>query len=591
MGVVAATLVPLVLLGLLELGLRIAGFGASTRLFLPSTIEGKEFFIPNEKFTTRFFPASLARVPLSSRMAAQKPQGTYRIFLLGESAAYGDPDPSFGMGRYLESLLEARYPTTDFELVNVAITAINSHVILPIARECARHEGDLWVIYMGNNEMIGPYGASTVFGRKAPTIEWVRAVLAIKSTRLGQLMDQAIAGIQSRHEVPKSWAGIEMFRKNPLRYDDPGRMQVYTNFKTNLSDILRVGKQAGVPVVLSTVPSNLKDCSPFVSLHSPDLTNIQRAQWEDWFTNGKRLEKAGNFQAALDHYAKAAAMDSSFAELQFRTGTCMFALKNFTGAHEAFTRARDCDALVVRADTRINEIIAEAIEGNLVAGVDSVESLSQQSPNGIPGQELFYEHVHLTQTGNFKLARALADAVETKIPEQIAKTRIDLTLDQEAKACEQRLAATVWDEKRLWDVALGRISTAPFTAQSSHSRNLEYCKLRMKAVDAKTTRHSPLRDQRMYEAALARAPEDTLVRWNYAQFLERTGRLPDATAQGKSICQQLPHASWPHYFVGSILARQGKTAEAEIFLQRALDLTPNLENARKELARIRRIRK
>ena len=46
------------------------------------------------------------------------------------------------------------------------MTAINSHAILPIARECARRDGDLWIIYMGNNEMVGPFGAGTVFGSR-----------------------------------------------------------------------------------------------------------------------------------------------------------------------------------------------------------------------------------------------------------------------------------------------------------------------------------------------------------------------------------------------------------------------------------------
>ncbi|MEY4244387.1 MAG: hypothetical protein RLZZ245_1972, partial [Verrucomicrobiota bacterium] len=38
MRLAAATLVPLLLLGTLELGLRIVGYGHSTRLFLPRTI-------------------------------------------------------------------------------------------------------------------------------------------------------------------------------------------------------------------------------------------------------------------------------------------------------------------------------------------------------------------------------------------------------------------------------------------------------------------------------------------------------------------------------------------------------------------------
>ena len=55
------------------------------------------------------------------------------------------------------------------------MTAINSHAVLPIARECARHEGDLWIVYMGNNEMIGPFGAISVFGSQAPPLWYVAA--------------------------------------------------------------------------------------------------------------------------------------------------------------------------------------------------------------------------------------------------------------------------------------------------------------------------------------------------------------------------------------------------------------------------------
>ena len=49
------------------------------------------------------------------------------------------PDTSTGMPRAAQTLLK---------LMPVAMTAINSHAILPIARECARLEPDLFLIYM-----------------------------------------------------------------------------------------------------------------------------------------------------------------------------------------------------------------------------------------------------------------------------------------------------------------------------------------------------------------------------------------------------------------------------------------------------------
>jgi len=591
MRLAAATLVPLFLLGFLELGLRVLGYGYSTRLFLPLQIAGENFLVPNEKFTYRFFPPALARAPLSSPMAAIKPKGTYRIFLLGESAAYGDPDPSFGVGRYLEALLEVRYPTSDFEVVCVAITAINSHVILPIAKECAKHDGDMWVIYMGNNEMVGPYGAGTVFSEKAPSLEFVRSVLALKTTRLGQLMDQVITGLHGSSATPESWGGIAMFSKNQLSYDDPNRLRAYENFKGNLDDILRVGKAAGVPVILSTVACNLRDSSPFASLHPTNLTSKRLEEWQRLFQAGNDLEVSGSFQAALDIYAETAAIDADFSELQFRIGSCQLALNDNARALESLKRARDNDALSVRADTRINKIIMDAIHknaGSSVTGVDAAQLISDQSPNGIPGKELFYEHVHFTMAGNYLLARILAEKVAERLPASITAGGGERPAEEESTACNRRLAVTLWDQKRVWDVALGRISGAPFTAQSSHARNLQYCKARMQEVDSRTTPSSPAHDDQMYKSALEAEPNDSLLRWNYAQFFERTGRLSEAVKQGELICERLPHASWPHYFVGSVMARMGKTTEAADYFQRALRITPDFPQASKELERIRR---
>ena len=165
----------------LECALRLAGYGYSTAFFKPLKVAGQDCLVDNDDFGLRFFPPALARIPVPVVMKATKPVGAIRIFLLGESAALGDPRPQFGAGRYLEALLRERFPGQDFEVVNVAMTAINSHVILPLARECAVHQGDLWVIYMGNNEVVGPFGAGTVFSPQTPPLALIRLNVALKA--------------------------------------------------------------------------------------------------------------------------------------------------------------------------------------------------------------------------------------------------------------------------------------------------------------------------------------------------------------------------------------------------------------------------
>jgi hypothetical protein len=202
-------IVPLLVIGGLEVALRLAGYGHSTSFFKKIRVGQKEFLTSNMDFTLRFFPPQLVRNPLPILMPVEKPPGTYRIFILGESAAMGDPDPSFGAGRYLEVLLRERFPGQRFEVVNLGITAIDSHVILPIARECASEHGDLWIIYMGNNELIGPFGAATVFGAQAPSLGWVRANLVIQRSRVGQWMMALTRRLKGK-AANRSWEGMKM---------------------------------------------------------------------------------------------------------------------------------------------------------------------------------------------------------------------------------------------------------------------------------------------------------------------------------------------------------------------------------------------
>src|SRR5258707_9997457 len=263
--VVALLVVPVLLLGGLEAALRLAGYGYPTGLFKKIEINHEGFLVNNDTFGFRFFSPELARSPGPIRIEAKKPAGAYRIFILGESAAMGDPEPAYGAGRYLEALLSERYPNERFEVVNTGITAINSHVILPIARDCARAEGDLWIIYMGNNEMVGPFGAATVFGEKAPPLSFVRLNLAIQKTRIGQLLIELGRRLKGKNPNA-SWGGMEMFVGNRERPDDPRREVVYGNFEQNLNDIVKGGLDSGAKILLNTVAGNLKDCPPFLSM-------------------------------------------------------------------------------------------------------------------------------------------------------------------------------------------------------------------------------------------------------------------------------------------------------------------------------------
>ena len=273
-------------LALLEALLRAAGFGHPTSFFVHRQLGGKAVLVENGWFGLRFFPPALARSPHPVVMQAEKPPGLYRVFLFGESAALGDPRPAFGVGRYLETLLRERFPNLKFEVVCVAMTAINSHAILPIARECAGYQGDLWIVYMGNNEFLGPFGGSTVFGAQAPPNSWVRGYLALQRTRVGQWLVTSARRLGWSQTTPANWGGMKMFLDQQLPPGDPRKERIYANFRQNLEDIIQAGQRARVPIILSSIACNLKDCAPFGSLHTPTLDRSRLGQWEGLYHAG-----------------------------------------------------------------------------------------------------------------------------------------------------------------------------------------------------------------------------------------------------------------------------------------------------------------
>ena len=203
--IIVLTVFPILLLVVVELSLRIAGYGFFPHAIMKCQVEGRDAYCDNVKFGWRFFPRNIARESEPFIFPADKPDDTYRIFILGASAAQGTPEPAFGFGRILQKMLKDKYPAVDFEIINTAMTAINSHVVLQIAKDCARHEPDLFIVYLGNNEVTGPYGAGTVYTLPLANLSVIRTGIALKATRMGQLLTNladSLTSVSSLH-LPK----------------------------------------------------------------------------------------------------------------------------------------------------------------------------------------------------------------------------------------------------------------------------------------------------------------------------------------------------------------------------------------------------
>ena len=389
--------VPLLLFTGAEVALRLGGFGHPADFFIPDDQPG--MFRTNPWFTNQFFPASFGLKPLNFRLPKEKPPGEFRVFVVGESAAMGVPEPGFGLAPQLRAQLRAAHPGRAITVYNLGVTAINSHAILPIVRQAVALRPDLLVVYMGNNEVVGPFGPGSVATTGVPSRVLIRVNLFVRRTRLGQLLQRAMQALGPAGAALKEWRGMEMFARNTVAADDPRLEAVYGNFAANLHDILRLATGAGIRVVLSTVAVNVKDSAPFVSLHQSGLTAAQLAAW----------------QLAMDRgaFADALAVDPQHAAAHFQLAQALEEKGEMELARSHYLAALQWDALRFRADARINDIIRAAARSapDQVTLVDAAREMGATADSPVPpaDRRYFLEHVHLTWAGNYELARLLAE--------------------------------------------------------------------------------------------------------------------------------------------------------------------------------------
>jgi len=568
---------PVLLLGLLELILRVAAGGYPTSFLLPTSHKGRDVLVQNNQFGWRFFGPEMARLPHPICISQTPARDSIRVVVLGESAAKGDPDPNFGLARMLEAMLSLRHEGIHFEVVNAAVTAINSHAILPIARDCADAHADVWVIYMGNNEVVGPFGAGTVFGRQAPPLAMIRGSLALKATRTGQLLDGLLGPLSSQSEAEADWQGMQMFLEQQVRANDPRMSGVYRHYERNLADILRVGRRSGAGIVVSTVAVNLRDCAPFASAHSVGFPANEKARWEALYQIGIQAQDSGNHQEAAARFAEAARLDDSFAELRFRQGQCSLALGQPLEATRHFQAARDFDVLRFRCDTRINEVIRNLAAEQEFGGIllaDAERAFAEQSDDGLPGERHFYEHVHLTFEGNWLLARTIAEQVE-----RLLAQRLTVGVGPDASwpsvaDCAQKLGWSEWSQLNGWRGLLPRFSNPPFTKQFDHQAQMQRVQAKLAELSAATQRPGLSNALRACEEALALAPEDPALLGQVASLRSALGDTGGAMVAAQRAVDLIPSDAkgWSKVALGR--ARQRQFTEAISAFENAVRLNP-----------------
>lgn len=576
---IAVFIIPAIFILLLESGLRIVRYGYHPEAIIKSKVNSKEVRCDNSKFGWRFFPKNISREFSPFTLDENKADNTYRIFILGASAAQGEPSPPFSFGRILNVMLREAYPGVDFEVIVAAMAAINSHVVREIAKDCAFHKPDMFVVYLGNNEVVGPYGAGTVFSSFSQNLFLIRVGIAFKGMRSGQLLTNLLGPYLLPQIQPDVWHGMEMYVDRQVPINDARLETVYEHFQKNLEDIIHLGRKAGAKVIVCTVGSNLKDNPPFGSLHPVDLSPLQIEKWEAAYADGIRHETAGDYRLAEESFLAAAEIDDDYADLQYRLGKCYWMIADYEKAQDRYIQARNLDTLRFRADSRINHIIRDVVHRNNIQSlylVDAVKAFEQNSSHGIPGSELFLEHVHLNFHGNYLLAKIIFEQVEKILPDRLGDfKRAGSSMLTEIE-CARHLAWTEWDRYKITDKVVNRfLKKAPFTNQLYHDEYIKERDQHLTALKASLTPEVLQKVAAQYHQAVEQNSRDWMLRERYAMLLLEDLEDPgSALEQYRFVAQSIPHSYLGHYNVGTALFKLGDLNGGIAQLNKAIQIKP-----------------
>ena len=372
----ALVALPVVLLLTAEMGLRLSGF-AETRRDILKPIENKDGWVGvNPEYPGRYFRGFLPAVAFTP-FRSPKPADGIRVVVLGGSSTAGFPYQWYhGFPAFLEQRLTDSYPDRPLEVINLGMTAVNSYTLWDLSRHVSAMDPDLVVVYAGHNEFYGAFGAGTT-GTWYPKGAWFgRAIVTLKRSLLVQALEYLILG-------PPDYglnAGANERTLMARVVQDAGIVfggSVYEagleQFRSNMSRVLDHFERERIPVLAATLTANLREQHPL-------------SQTED----------------------AVAAFEQAHREL---------AAGDTAAAATLFHRARDLDQIRFRAPSAVNEIIRSWGERRNVTVVDMEATFSQASATGIPGYDLFTDHLHPTAEGYELMAASMAPAAVSILSE------------------------------------------------------------------------------------------------------------------------------------------------------------------------------
>ena len=416
LGAVVVGLVPFVLAELVFVALDwgrptnrddpFVGFSAVYPLFVP-TADGARYEVAASR-QGYFRPDSFA---------ARKAADEFRIFCLGGSTVQGRPFAiETALTTWLELNLQTADPRRQWQVVNCGGISYASYRLVAILEEVLGYEPDLIILYVGHNEFLEDREYGHI--RDLPRVlarPWELAT----QTRTYNLVREGYVALAGSPEAtapegrpvlgPETDAMLD-YEGGLQRYhrDATWRRGVIEHFRYAMGRMVRMARDAGVPLILMNPVCNLRDSPPLKSQHRDGLSPQEQRRWESLCREAESYLGA-DVRAARDLLRQAMTIDDQHAGLHYSLAKCYDALGDTGQAREAYVRAKELDVCPLRVLEPMNDAITDIARRSATPLVDVRDLFERRSRDGIPGRYLLIDHVHPTIAGHRLIADALTD--------------------------------------------------------------------------------------------------------------------------------------------------------------------------------------
>ena len=340
-----------------------------------------------------------------------KPRGQKRVFVLGGSTVQGRPfSLPTAFPTFLEMTLRHSIGQTDWDVVNCGGISYASYRLRPILAECLHHDPDLIVICTGHNEFLEFITYAHVCASPASVQAINSAASQLVSIRL---LRSAMIDTEQRGPLPTEIDAILDHADGLAAYHRSAidRASVVCKFARHIRNMIHMSQQAGVPVVMLSPPSNLRDCPPFKSEFSAETTEETRDQIRALLLQAQEPSVAET-TAAMTLLQNAVDLDPQYALSWYRLGLSQLQHRQYDVAATSLNKACDEDVCPLRMTSALRTEMLRVAHKEEVPLIDLQQTLSTSARMGIPGRDQLVDHIHPSFTTSQQIAVWLARELE-----------------------------------------------------------------------------------------------------------------------------------------------------------------------------------